>query len=69
MYTEYKNKYGYSMFVMPNGSDSDLLETQKEIMANGYIIIATGNLCIGNEDSTVIHAMKVQEDGLKEASL
>lgn len=69
MYTEYKNKYGYSMFVIMNGSDSDLLETQKEITANGYIIIATGNLCIGNEDSTVIHAMKVQENGLKEAEL
>lgn len=69
MYTEYKNKYGYSMFVALNGSDNDLLETQKEITANGYIIIATGNLCIGNEDLTVIQAMKVQENGLKEAEL
>lgn len=69
MYTEYKNDYGYSMFVVLKGSDSDILETQKEITANGYLIIATGNLCVGNEESTVIQAMKVQEDGLKEASL
>ena len=68
-YEEYKSGHGYSMFILLNGSDNDLLKAQKEITASGYIIIATGNLCIGSEDYTVIQAMKVQEDGLKEAEL
>lgn len=64
---EYKDDYGYSMFILLNDSDKDLLETQKEITSMGYIITEMGCLSIGFEEKTVIKARKVQ--GLKEASL
>lgn len=64
---EYKDDYGYSMFILLNDSDNDLLETQKEITANGYIITEMGCLSIGFEEKTVIKARKVQ--GLKKAEL
>ena len=64
---EYKDDYGYSMFILLNDSDKDLLETQKEITSMGYIITEMGCLSIGFEEKTVIKARKVQ--GLKEAEL
>ena len=68
-YKEYKSSNGESLFVLWNGSDVDILEAQKQITANGYIIIEIGCLAMDAGQRTTIKARKVQEDGLKEASL
>lgn len=66
---EYKDDYGYSMFVLLNDSDSDILNAERQITSMGYIITEMGCLSIGFEEKTVIKARKFQADGLKEASL
>lgn len=61
------NSTHYYRLTLEKSSDSDILETQKEITSMGYIITEMGCLSIGFEEKTVIKARKVQ--GLKEASL
>lgn len=58
---EYKDDYGYSMFVLLNDSDKDLLETQKEITSMGYIITEMGRLHIDLEERTVIKARRCKD--------
>ena len=58
---EYKDDYGYSMFILLNDSDKDLLETQKEITSMGYIITEMGSLSIDLEERTVIKARRCKD--------
>lgn len=58
---EYKNENGESIFIILNASDVDLLEAQKHIVSNGYIIMKVGRLLDGLEAIPVVRARKPQE--------
>ena len=61
-YKEYKGSNGESIFVVLNDNDNDLLEAQKQIVSNGYVIVMIGRLLIGMESAPVIKARKAKEE-------
>lgn len=61
-YKEYKGSNGESIFVILNDNDNDILEAQKQITSNGYIIIMVGRLLVGMENTPVIKARKAKEE-------
>lgn len=61
-YKEYKGSNGESIFVILNDSDNDLLEAQKQIVSNEYVIVMIGRLLVGMENTPVIKARKVKEE-------
>lgn len=61
-YKEYKGSNGESIFVILNDNDSDLLEAQKQIVSNGYVIVMVGRLLVGTENTPVIKARKAKEE-------
>lgn len=61
-YKEYKGSNGESIFIVLNDNDTDLLEAQKQIVSNGYVIVMVGKLLVGMESTPVIKARKAKEE-------